>query len=233
MTAADRSTTVDCGALYGVKRFEFVSLLRDCSDEELERRVPATPDWRVRDALAHVVGITADMNALDFGTASPDDWTAKQVEQRRQSSIDELAAEWDRESPQFEDGLRLLGYSIGSHYVGDLHAHLQDVRQALGLPADRDELTVRVSLDFYLESFGEVLTSASAGAVEVRAGVERQVVGEGDQVATVAGDPFELLRALSGRRSLRQIRALEWTGAVDAIAPHVSRYPIPAFDLVD
>lgn len=206
-------------------------MLEHCDVDELTRFVPATPDWCVHDALAHVVGITVDLNALNFGREDPGAWTAAQVNRGRHLSVAELAAEWVRKSPQFEEGLRLLGYSIGSHYVGDLHAHIQDVHQALGRPADRDELTVLVSLDFYLESFGDALAAASAGAVEVRAGSERHVVGAGDVVATLAGDPFEILRTLSGRRSMRQIRALDWGGAVDAILPLVSRYPIPEADL--
>ena len=233
MTTAERAATVDTGALYARKRAELLALLRACSEDELHRTVPATPDWRVRDTLAHVVGITADLNALDFGRDDPDGWTARQVDTRRGRSVDELAAEWERESTRFEDGLRLLGYSIGSHYVGDLHAHVQDVHAALGLPADRDELTVRVALDFYLESFGEQLDDDGVGAVAVQAAGEDHVVGSGAPVATVAGDPFELLRALSGRRSLAQVRRLAWTGDADRVIPVVSRYPFPGRDLVD
>ncbi len=228
-----REATVDTGALYARKREQLVALVRACSDAELDRAVPATPDWRVRDALAHVVGITADMNRLDFGQGDPEAWTARQVDTRRGRTVDELAAEWEQESPRFEEGLRLLGYSIGSHYVGDLHAHLQDVLAALGQPADRDELTVRVSLDFYLESFGEQLDDNGVGAVAVHAAGEEQVVGSGATVATVVGDPFELLRAFSGRRSLDQVRRLAWTGAPDRVVPVVSRYPFPEHDLVD
>jgi uncharacterized protein (TIGR03083 family) len=228
-----REDTVDTGALYEAVRQRFLELLRRLADEQLERVVPATPDWRVRDALAHVVGITADLNALNFGRGDPDAWTAAQVATRRGAGLEAMAAEWDRESPQFEDGVRLLGYEIGSHYVGDLHAHVQDVHQALGVPADRDELTVLVSLDFYLHSFDGTLAEAAIGSVEVHAGDEQHVVGVGDVIAGFRGDPFDVLRALSGRRSAGQIRSFAWTGDVDRVVPLLSRYPLPLRDILD
>lgn len=43
--------------------------------------------------------------------------------------------------------------------------------------------------------------------------------------------PFEILRALSGRRSLAQIEGLDSTGARAELAPRVSRYPLPVTDL--
>jgi hypothetical protein len=144
-----------------------------------------------------------------------------------------MVDEWDREAPAFEDGLRLFGYEIGSHYVGDLHAHLQDVCGALGLPAARDELTVLVSLDFYLGSLDEDLREAGLGAVEVRTAGELHVVGDGVVRATLTADPFEVLRTLSARRSRAQIRALDWEGDVGAVLDHLGRYPLPERDLTD
>jgi hypothetical protein len=228
-----REDTVDTGALYEEVRQRFLERLRGLTDDQLERVVPATPAWRVRDALAHVVGITTDLNALNFGRGDPDAWTAAQVDTRRASSLEDMAAEWERESPQFEDGLRLLGYEIGSHYVGDLHAHVQDVHQALALPADRDDLTVLVSLDFYLHSLDGTLTEAAIGSVEVYAGDEQHIVGAGDVTAGFRGDPFDVLRALSGRRSAGQIRSFAWTGDVHSVVPLLSRYPLPLRDIVD
>jgi hypothetical protein len=51
--------------------------------------------------------------------------------------------------------------------------------------------------------------------------------GTGPAAATLAADPFELFRALSGRRSLDQVRTLAWDGDpapyLDLLAP----YPLP------
>ncbi len=183
--------------------------------------------------LSHVVGITADLNRAEFGTGDPEAWTATQVEVRRGRSADELTVEWDREAPRFEEGLRLFGYPIGSHYVGDLLQHVADVRHALGLGRLDDDLALAVALDFYLISFDETLADAEVGAVEVRVGDEAWTLGPGAPIATITAERFELLRALGGRRSESQLRAMPWRGDADAVVPLVSRYPLPATDLVE
>ena len=218
---------VDCGETYERERRKLVELMGTLDAAARAEIVPATPEWSVQDVLAHLVGITADLNAGDFGTGSPEGWTARQVQSRRGKSVRDLAEEWDREAPQFEEGLRLLGYEIGSHYVGDLLQHVSDVRHALGLPRVPDDESLAVALDFYLISFEETLVSEGLGAVEVTVGSEQWTLGEGAAVASVIADRYELFRALGGRRCAAQIRELRWGGAFDAILPEVSRYPVP------
>jgi uncharacterized protein (TIGR03083 family) len=225
---------VDCGELYGIERQRFVELQRACDDEALATKVPATPRWTVHDVFSHVVGITVDLNAGNFGDLSdPDAWTAAQVDVRRDRSVEQLSAEWAAAAPQFEDGLRLLGYEIGSHYVGDLLQHAADVRHALGLPRPDDDLSLAVGLDFYLISFDETLTAAGCGAVEITVAPETWTLGGGAPIASITGDRFELFRSLGGRRSASQIRALAWRGDADAVVPLLSRYPLPANDLAE
>ncbi len=228
-----RAASVDCGEIYDAAKARFVALIRGLDADGLTTLVPATPDWCVRDALAHVVGIAADLNTGDLSSVDPDTWTATQVASRRDRTIAEVVAEWDHEAPTFEDGLRLFGYELGSHFVGDLHAHLQDVRAALGLDPDCDEVTVRVALDFYLDSWSEDLIAAGIGAVRVVADGEERVVGTGGVVASVTAPAFELLRALSGRRSAAQIGAFAWTGDAARVIPTMSRYDVPGEDLAD
>lgn len=219
---------VDPASLYERERVAFLRLLRSLTPEQQATTVPATPAWSVRDVLAHVVGITADLNAQRFGDGSADQWTAAQVDARRGHSIEELAAEWDHEAVQFETGLRLFGYGLGAHYLGDLLQHVSDVRSALGGSPVRDDEALAVALDFYLESFEETLDEADVGAVDLRCGQERWRLGPGAIVATLTASRFELFRALGGRRTLNEIRGLTWTGDREAIVGYVSRYPTPA-----
>ena len=93
------------GVFYEEERLAFVSRLRSLSAERLATVVPATPLWTVREVLAHVVGITADLNAQQFGDGDGDAWTLRQVASRRECSVDDLVVEWDREAPVFEAGL--------------------------------------------------------------------------------------------------------------------------------
>lgn len=131
---------VDPADLYDHERRSFVAFLESRSATDLTLTVAATPDWSVRDVLAHVVGITADLNAQRFGGGDGDRWTAVQIASRRADSLDDLAREWNREAPTFEDGLRLFGYDFGAHYLGDLLQHIGDVHVALGLSPARGDV---------------------------------------------------------------------------------------------
>jgi uncharacterized protein (TIGR03083 family) len=223
---------VDCGELYEHERRKFVELLRSTDAAGLATPVPATPAWTVHDVLSHLVGITVDLNAGDFGsTHDPDAWTAAQVDDRRDHTVDALADEWDRAAPQFEEGLRLLGYEIGSHYLGDLLQHEADVRHALGQVRRADDLALAVALDFYLTSFDESRRADGVGAVEVAVGDESWTLGAGTPAASVRAERFELFRALGCRRTDAEIRALAWRGDATAFIPRVSRYPMPSASL--
>jgi uncharacterized protein (TIGR03083 family) len=215
---------VDCGALYRGKREELLSLVRSLDEGELRTVVPATPAWTVRDVVAHLVGIPADLNAQRFDAPDADAWTARQVAERRTASVCELEAEWEAEALRFEDGLRLLGYGIGSHYVGDLLQHSQDVREALGREDLADDVALAVALDFYLDEFSQALAANGVGAVVVRVGDDSWTAGAGDVVATVSASRLPLLRAFGGRLPTGSVRGLAWTGDVDRALPFVNAY---------
>jgi uncharacterized protein (TIGR03083 family) len=223
---------VDCGEIYELTRRDLIALLRSCRPEELDTMVPATPEWSVHDVLSHLVGIAADLNAQSFG-GDPDAWTAAQVKSRAHDTVDELAAEWDREAPRFEDGLRLFGYDLGSHFVGDLLQHVADVRHALGLAHPEDNETLSVALDAYLVTFEKSLEESAIGSVELSAGRGHWTLGSGPVVASVTGERYELFRALGGRRTAPQVRALKWSGDIDVVLPAVSPYPMPSAPIVE
>ncbi len=235
-------TAVDTGNVYERTRREFISTIVGLQPDQLLRGVPATPAWSVVNVFAHVIGLAADLNAQRF--PPPDDiggtlWTHAQVSARQTSSVVEMVAEWDREAALFEDGLRAFGYEFGSHFVADLHAHYQDVRQALGLDPYQDQLTVAVALDHYVGFVDGFLTTSGWGTLDiVSETVTRRLGTVGRHTAQVTAEPFEVLRSLSGRRSAKQIRALNWHGDVEGVLEQLQlgfngSYSLPAIDLID
>ena len=62
VTSAERAGSVDAAPRYEDLRQEFIGIVRAASEDELEAPVAASPAWRVRDVLAHVTGITYDLN---------------------------------------------------------------------------------------------------------------------------------------------------------------------------
>jgi hypothetical protein len=227
---------VDCGLVYQRLRRRLIATLRALDGRRLGTVVPATPAWSVRDAVAHVVGIASDLNAQRLDVTDPDEWTARQVHERQQATLDDLDVEWQREAENFEEGLRLLGYDVGSHFVGDLLHHASDVHHALGLARIDDHEALVVGLDFYLDSCHRDLAAQGVGGLGVEAidpPRQRWTLGLGRELATLKASRYELFRALGGRRSERQLRAMDWTGDVDAIVGVISRYPLPTSDLVE
>ena len=87
---------VDCGQIYEQQRHVLISLSRSLDNAQRRTMVPATPAWSVADVVAHLVGITSDLNAGRFGSGDADAWTAAQVHTRRERSIDELATSGTR-----------------------------------------------------------------------------------------------------------------------------------------
>ena len=132
--------------------------------------------------------------------------------------------------------VRLMGYEVGSHFVGDLLHHASDIHHALGLARIDDHEALVVGLDFYLDSCHRDLVAQDAGGLGVETSdppEQRWTLGTGSEVATLRASRYELFRALGGRRSECQLRAMDWIGDVDAIIGVISRYPLPTRDLVE
>jgi uncharacterized protein (TIGR03083 family) len=214
--------------------------------------VPACPAWTVRDVLAHVTGVAADAaggtyfsGAADAWSdirlaAARDEWTAGQVQSRRDRPVEALLAEWAGWAATLEPVLAgtapALPGSPGwlvSAPVADLAVHLHDVRGALRQPGDRDAPVTGLGLRIYARWLGQRLDQAGRPALRLRVAGRERVAGSGQPVAALAADAFELFRALSGRRSLGQVRALGWDGDPEPYLDLFAPYPMPASPLVE
>lgn len=190
-------------------------------------RVPATPDWTVKDVVAHVAGILADAKAGNLEGAGTDAWTAKQVDDRRDCSLAEVLDEWDALGAELEPAMPDFPEEAVASLIGDAFTHEQDVRGAVGAPGNRDSDAFHVAYDFYVDQLDGRLQEADL-ALRLRAGAEERVLGEGEAAATLSAPPFEVLRGITGRRSADQVRAWDWEGDVDAVLEHLPNYPMRA-----
>lgn len=191
-----------------------IALMAAATDEQVERTVPACPDWTARDLFSHMVGLGSDVVAGDEPDDHNEDWTAKQVRERADHSVAELVDEWRGTA----EPLRAWMAEHGSRPLGDVIIHEQDLRGALGVPGGQDTDGLAAIRDRFAPRVGGRLPE----------GTTLGLVGESWSWASDGGDPesadvvvaapdFELARALLARRSADQIRAWTRSGDVEPV----------------
>ena len=242
----------DLAGAYADARRRLGDLLAGLDEAALGTQVPACPAWTVRDLLAHLAGVAAAAAGGTYFpdapqawndaelTAARDEWTAAQVRSRRGRAAAALTAEWARWAAALEP---MLAGTVPpppgspdwllSAPVADLATHLHDVRGALRLPGDRDAPATGLGLRIYARWLGRRLDQAGRPALQLRVGRRTWVEGSGPPATDLAADAFELFRALSGRRSLDQIRALAWDGDPEPYLDLISPYPLPGSPLAE
>ena len=168
--------------------------------------MPACPQWSVHDVVAHVTGVCADILAGNLAGVATDPWTAVQVEARRDRTIDEVVAEWSELAPHVEAMADNFG-PAGNQLVADLTTHEHDIRGALGRPGAREVEGVMVAAEFVVTmGLDQSISAHALPALEVRADERSWVVGGTEPSGRLEAPAFELMRALTGRRSRRANR---------------------------
>ena len=226
----------DIGSIYAEGRARLTDLVASADPQQHAARVPGCPQWAVRDVIAHVTGVCADVLAGNIAGVATEAWTAAQVAERKDRSLPEILAEWSEVAPQVEAMAQHFPNRADEQWVLDLTTHEQDIRGALGRPGARDAAGIAVGLDF-AATMGLAQSIASRGlpALRVAAREREWVVGDGDPAAELEGSPFDLFRAMTGRRSAEQIRSYGWTGDADMFLPAFQFGPFttPSTDLVE
>lgn len=191
--------------------------LVDREGVEADRRVPACPDWTVRELVAHMVGLVVDVLADDEDPAHAAWWTARQVEQRQDRTVAELRAEWEAHA----DDLVAWVHDHHTRPLGDVVIHEQDLREALGEPGGGDSAGFRALRDRMAGELAEAVADqpplallsptwrwASAGDPD----------DPGSAATVLEAGELDLTRAVMSRRSEAQLRS--WTTRGD-VGPYL------------
>jgi uncharacterized protein (TIGR03083 family) len=222
----------DHATAYEDTRRRIAELARSLSAEELARTAPATPDWTAKDLIAHLVGLAVDVAAGRVDGIGSPPWTQAQVDRGRNRSVEDLLAEWDEIAPRFAQGIGFLGRTGGGLLIGDIVTHEHDLRGVVNRPGARNSIGMEIAVDTYVFRFRRKLEQEGLGPVLVSDGVREWRTGEGEPKATVSGEPFELLRSLTGRRTPAEIQSnLTWSGDASTYLPYFSYYGTPETSL--
>ena len=187
------------GDRYRASRLRLTALLKPLDERIWETPVSACPGWRVRDVVAHLVGIIEDAAAgLISGPPDPT-VTAAEVDRHRGDTTEDLLGQWSTMAPTFETAI-----SNGNRWPAlvDMLSHEHDIRGALG---SRDH---RAHPD--LVHVAELLTGGLPDEMTVEFAAPPRA---GDSTTLqLRTDHFEFFRLRLGRRSRRQVAQLDWTG---------------------
>lgn len=197
-------------------RERVTELTADLDAATAEQLTPAAPDWRVKDVLAHLVGVNADVIGGNIEGAGSDPWTKAQVDARRDHTIDELLAEWAEASATLEEIFPAIPDGPRGQLIFDALTHEYDLRGALGQPGARDTEAATIGFGWAVDVVTMLRDGADAGGLRIQTDFGEHVAGTGEVTATVRADRFELYRALTGRRSPTQIAAYDWDGGEPA-----------------
>jgi uncharacterized protein (TIGR03083 family) len=242
----------DLSQVYEDTRASLRDFVAGLDPEDVDRSVPATPGWTVRDILAHLTGDAACIVVGDFpreffaafgdvaGITPLNRWTAGQISERAGRSVDELFREWDAASGSLQpllrgenpwpDGIPDFADRV---VVTDLGVHQQDIYGAFGISRDRDGVPVKVGLSGYIATTDMRLKSDGVGAIRFVAADKEWTAGGTEPIATLRATRFELFRALSGRRSMDQLRAYDWDGDPEPFLKYFYPYGVRADALVE
>jgi len=204
----------DVGAAYAEGRRRLTELVADLDDEAAAAGVPCCPAWSVHDVVAHLTGVCTDVLAGKIEGVGTDPWTDAQVLARRNTPMAEVLAEWNEVAPAVEAMSGAFG-AAGFQWVGDQAIHEHDVRGALGRPGARDSATVHVGLRFMIPGFLEAVAALGLPTLEVEVADRTWRSGDDEPAVRLPLDAFDALRAVCGRRSPDQLRALPWTGEAE------------------
>lgn len=215
------------GAIYRRSRQAVVDLVGNLDEAGLATPVPATPAWTVRDVLGHLVGGCEDhVSGSDEG-APGDAWTAAHVARLAPLPVHEVLDRWEAVGPTMEAWIdgddRRWTFSVHDCWV-----HEHDLRAALEVPRRDDEAAARYSAS----AVWAVRNRCREAGLPVPAFVvDDEVVLAGDGPTIRFGDLHDVGRVLFGRRSERQVRALDWSEDPGPWLPLLSFFPYPTEDL--
>lgn len=201
------------GAVYAGVRARVTDLLADATSETSSAMVVTCPDWTVRDLVTHLAGVCDDILAgrLD-GVATPA-WTDAQVQRLREESVSSALEFWSEVAPSVEAITAAFPPSTAAQWVFDAVTHEHDLRATLGVPGARDSDAVAVGAAFLLDTIATVAAAGMVPTLAVALDDDAPVtLGPGEPVVTLRATRFDVLRALGGRRSVEQVRALDWSG---------------------
>ncbi len=220
-----------CADAYRALRERVCDIVRAADPAALDAIAPATPEWRVRDVLAHMVGVNTDIVTGTLAGVGTDPWTAVQVDTRRDVPVEQMLEEWTTTSPEVEANAALLGPAVG-RWLLDACTHEHDIRHALGEPGAHESGAVALGYEWGTDRLVGPLEGEGARGLALHTEAGTKDLGSEPRTG-VRASQFEVVRAMTGRRSRAQIEAYGWDGPARPEALVLGIFTIRPDDFVE
>jgi hypothetical protein len=231
-------STIDVGAAYRDLRGRITLLMADRTESEWEAVVPHSPEWTIRQTVAHLSGIVDDALNGNMAGVATDPWTAAQVSKREGIPGPSILEEWNTYGPFVDARSTEVGLQL-AQLLFDATSHEQDLRFALQAPGGRDATSMMVATYFMVKNVTEKATALGAGSVGLfidGIDVVAEIYGDRDSSGadlTLRASAFDFVRSFGSRRTIPQILALNWTGDPTALVQKALPFQVPAATLVE
>ncbi|MGH2783998.1 MAG: hypothetical protein ACRDJ1_01920 [Actinomycetota bacterium] len=222
----------DIAAAFREIRESLTEQLMELDASGWDAPIPTRGDWSVKDTLAMLTGFAEALIEGHWNDDYSDSWENKalrarlqerfqeMIEHRRNEPGPDVLREWAALAPRMERMMAGLDdFPAGTHpfaawtYLWAVVQNGHNIWTALGVAAkERDSEATSLCLESAIYWLDMRLQAKGIPALRVRTDDQEWVIGDGIPAATVTAPKFELFRALSGRRSIDQIRAFVWDG---------------------
>jgi uncharacterized protein (TIGR03083 family) len=205
-------STLDYSSAYQSLREQLTELLLEQEAAELDQVAPATPEWRVRDIVSHLAGVCDDVVHGNMAGAPSNAWTQAQVDKRSAWEFPSVIDDWTEHGTAIESFMNDIGGAMGQ-MVFDAWTHEQDVRGALGQAGGRDGAALDIAYAWFVDANLAAANDDHPGTLVVVTEIGEARLGpHTDATTTIRASRYEFLRAVTGRRSLRQVQSLDFDG---------------------
>jgi uncharacterized protein (TIGR03083 family) len=216
---------VDLVHVYSDARARVLDLVAGLSPEDATMPVPACPGWSVHDVVAHLTGNVEDVLAGRLTGPPTDEQSAAQTARHRNERIRQVLEIWCEMAPDFEK--IISAFDVWPAAI-DVVSHEQDIRGALGRAGGRDIPAVRTCAEKVIGWW----SPPSPIVLYVDDQPIRCGPDEGEPIG-LRTTHFETLRFRMGRRSRRQLAALDWSGDPIGVIDHMVVFGPSPYDIVE
>lgn len=194
----------DAAQEYRAARDRVIGLVTEENEGET---VPACPEWTLHDMVSHERFLVDDALNGNMQGAPGDAWTAAQVARGKDLSLEELTQQWREATSERNTAFD----TVAKTALPDILIHELDIRGAVGNTGGRDNPGLAGVFTMMSGAVSDVFKQQGLPALQVVADDQEAVLGEGEPRGTLTTSVFEATRVLSGRRSRKQIEAMDWS----------------------